>query len=199
MKNLRLAAAAAIAGVVTLLSSGAAQAYPDVPNVTLTIPDSVIYGGETFSYTAKADVDCEWTVTYAEGRASGVAADQNGSGKSLSGSYKTKVVSKTFKSPITATCVYDDGVPAVSAKIVTGNDVTPALYSGSASTLQAATQDASASATVTLLPRGGDDEDDNGALPDTGGSNLWILVLGAGLVLAGGGALYASRRRHSAH
>src|SRR4051794_18232355 len=48
MIKLRLVAAAAIAAVATLMSSGAAQAYPDIPNVTLTIPDSVLYGGDTF-------------------------------------------------------------------------------------------------------------------------------------------------------
>jgi LPXTG-motif cell wall-anchored protein len=197
MIKVRLVAAAAIAAVATLMSSGAAQAYPDIPNVTLTIPDSVLVGGNTFTYKASADVDCQWTISYPE--AVNGSATQTGNGKTLSGSYDTKVVSKTFKSPIKATCKYDDNVPAV-AKVVTSNDVTPAVYSpaDSAQTLQAAIQSASASATVTLLPKGGDKNDD-GALPDTGGSNLWILVLGGALIVAGGGVTYVARRRHSTH
>ncbi len=117
-------------------------------------------------------------------------------GTSLSGSYDTKVVSKTFKSPIKATA--STTTPQTSAKVVTSNDVTPAFYStaDSAQTLQAAIQSASASATITLLPKGGDKNDD-GALPDTGGSNLWILVLGGALIVAGGGVTYVARRRHT--
>ncbi|WP_456695786.1 LPXTG cell wall anchor domain-containing protein [Aeromicrobium sp. P5_D10] len=191
MKNLRLAAAASVAVAVSVLSAHSAQAYPDSPNVTIAIPSSDLVGGNTFTFTASADVDCDWTVTYKDGRAAGVPADQTGSGKSVSGSYDTKAVSKTFRSPITATCAYD------------------ANASGS-STSAGKNDTASASATVTLLPVGstgdgdsdagtgngeGGSEDGNGILPDTGGSNLWILVAGGALVLVGGGAVIASRRR----
>lgn len=208
MKNLRLAAAAAIALSVTLLSSGSAQAYPDSPNVTITISGATIIGGDTFDYTASADVDCEWTVTYDE--AVNGSDTQTGSGDSLSGTFDTKVVTEVFRSDIVAECTYDDNVPAAKAKVVFENDVTPAFHSADdSSVLQAAQQNASASAVVTLLPRGGDVDDDNanngdngddnGVLPDTGGASFWILVLGGVLVVAGAGALYASRRRHTAH
>ncbi|MET1061697.1 MAG: LPXTG cell wall anchor domain-containing protein, partial [Aeromicrobium sp.] len=161
------AAAALVAGAATLLSSGAAQAYPDSPNVVITIPDSVIYGGDTFDYAASADVECDWTVTYEQ---SVGAKTQTGSGDAISGTFDTKVVSKTYKSPVTALCKYDDDA-----------------------------QEASASAVVTLLPRGAAvPAADNGALPDTGGSNLWILVVGGGLLLVGGGLTYVARRRISA-
>lgn len=180
MKTIRLVAAASIAAAITLLSSGAAQAYPDAPNVTISIPDDTLVGGNVFTFTAKADVDCDWTITYA--KAEGQSPTQTGSGKSLSGSYDTPVVSSTERSPLVASCKYDDGVPATTA-------VSPARL-----------QTASASAVVTLLPRGsGDDDkgDDNSVLPDTGGSNLWIFVLGGALVVVGGGTLYASRRRNA--
>jgi LPXTG-motif cell wall-anchored protein len=199
MIKLRLVAAAAIAAAATLLSSGAAQAYPDIPNVTLTVSDATLIGGNTFDYTASADVECEWTITYSE--AVNGSATQTGNGTSQSGSYDTKVVKSKFKSPIKATCKYDDNVPAASAKVVTSNDVTPAFYStaDSAPTLQAALQTASASATITLLPQGVEDEgDEDGALPNTGGSNVWLLALGGALVVAGGSVTYVARRRHSA-
>lgn len=200
MKKIRLIAAVAIAGAFTLLSSGPAQAYPDTPVITITVPDSTLVGGETFTYTVDAGtVDCDWTITYDEGRADGESATQTGNGTSFSGSYKTKVVTKKFTSPIKAVCKYDD-TKVVSANVVTSNQVTPAFYSASSNNVvQAADAFANASAVITLLPRGGsgdDDGDDNGILPDTGGSSLYIVVIGAALVLAGGGAAYAARRRH---
>ena len=179
MKKIRLVAAASIATAVTLLSAGAAQAYPDAPNVTITIHDNILYGGDKFSYTANADVDCDWTISYP--RAAGQSPTQTGSGTSTSGSYDTPPVKEVERSNITATCEYDDGAPA------------------SAGVQASALQTASASAVVTLLPRGGaGDADEDAALPDTGGSNLWLFAVGGALVLVGGGTLYAARRRHSA-
>lgn len=195
MMKIRLIAAAVIAGVATLLSAGTANAgYPDPP-ITLTIDDNILVGGNTFSYTADSgSVECDWTITYNDGRAPGEPAVQAGSGTSISGSYKTKVVSKTFKSPITATCEYDDGQSASTDDATTA----PAFYStgSGASTLQAAIQEASASATVTLLPK--DSGDDGDSLPDTGGSNLSWLLIGGALVVVGGGITYTARRRHTA-
>lgn len=199
MMTLRLGAAALIAAAAAMLSTAPAQAYPDAPNVSITIPDSVLYGGTTFDYRATADVECDWTVTYAE--AVNGPATQTGSGTTISGTYDTKVVKDTFKSPVSATCTYDDGVPPVSAKIVTSNEVTPAFWTGEdGDVVTAATQRATASATVTLLPRStsSDTAKDNGVLPDTGGSSLWILVVGVGLLLVGAGLTVATRRRRSA-
>lgn len=201
MIKLRLVAAAAIAAAATLLSSGAAQAYPDGPDITITIDDSILVGGNTFRFTADAgDVNCDWTITYSEGRAPGEDATRTGSGTSISGSFKTMVVTKTFKSTLTAVCRYDDGqTTGAAGKVETSNEVTPAFFStaDSAPTLQTAMQTANASAVVTLLPKGSGEDD--GALPDTGGSNLGILFLGGALILVGGGVTYAARRRHSAH
>ena len=41
----------------------------------------------------------------------------------------------------------------------------------------------------------GDDSDNGGALPDTGGPNMMWLLLGAGLVVAGAGSVTFARRR----
>ncbi len=191
MFKLRLFVAAAVAATATLLTAGSANAYPD-PTVTIDVNGAILVGGNTFSYKASASVDCIWTVTYADGHAPGVSPTQTGSGKSISGTYKTKVVSKTFKSPITAECKYDDAVAPAVARVTGSTSVTPALYSASPSdSLQAAIQSASASATVTLLPTGGSGDGDDGSLPDTGGSNLYWLIIGGVLVLAGAGVTYA--------
>ncbi len=53
MFKLRLAAAAAIACAVTLLSSGA-QAYPDCGVDRLNLNNSTLVGGDSFSFTADA-------------------------------------------------------------------------------------------------------------------------------------------------
>lgn len=191
MFKLRLVAAAAIACAVTLLSSGA-QAYPDC-GISLSLNDSTVVGGKSFSFTADAgEVECDWTVTYR-------GKTKTGSGTSISGSYSTPVVSKKTTSKIVASCEHE--LTDAAASSASASTVTPAFYSAEASAvLPAATAICPVSATVTLLPKGGvaDDGEDDGALPDTGGSNLWILVLGGGLILVGGGVTYAARRRHSA-
>ncbi len=199
MLKLRLAVAAAIVAAATLMTAGAAQAYPD-PTITIDVNGKILVGGNTFTYKASASVDCIWTVTYADGHAPGTSPTQTGAGKSISGKYDTKVVSKTFKSPITAECKYDDAVAPAVVRVTSTNTVTPAFYSSSPSTaLQTALQTASASATITLLPTPGPDDGDDSSLPDTGGSSLYWLIIGGALVAVGAGVAYAARRRHSSH
>jgi LPXTG-motif cell wall-anchored protein len=192
MIKVRLVAAAFIACAITLLSSGA-QAYPDC-GIALKLNDSTLVGGKTFSFTADAgSVDCDWTVVYR-------GKTKTGSGTSISGSYSTPVVSKKTTSKITASCehvITDSAAPAAP----TSDTATPAFFSTGSSKVVPAAQTAicPVSAVVTLLPKGGVDNNDDGALPDTGGSNLWILVLGGALIVAGGGVTYVARRRHSTH
>jgi LPXTG-motif cell wall-anchored protein len=194
MVKFRLVAAALIAGVVTLLSTGVAQAalYPDC-GITLTLNNSTVVGGEKFSFTASAPsgVDCAWTVTYA-------GKTKTGNGSSISGSFSTEEVSKKTTTTITAKCTHELTNSSALSDSTTSADVTPAFYStGSTATLQtAATRTCPVSAHVTLLPQGTSPEDD-GVLPNTGGSNFWLLVLGGVLVIGGAGITYASRRRHT--
>jgi LPXTG-motif cell wall-anchored protein len=193
MTRLRLAAAGAIAGAVTLLSSGAAQAlYPDC-GIALSLTSSTVTGGESFSFTADAgDGDCDWTVTYG-GRT------KTGSGTTISGTFDTAEVSKQKTSTIKAACTHELSA-APSATESTSTQVTPAFYAtGSSATLQAATRTCPVSAIVTLLPVGAGPADADGVLPDTGGSNLWILVVGGALVAGGAGVTYAARRRGTSH
>ncbi|MCW2556882.1 MAG: hypothetical protein JWP55_846 [Mycobacterium sp.] len=202
MKKLRLIAAVVIAGAFTMLSTGAAQAYaPDDVNVIITIPDATLIGGNTVHFSATTDapdLQCNWTVKLANGVAAGVSDTLTGSGTSFSGSFKTKVVSATQKHPLSATCNYDDGHEATSSTSpARSHAVIPAVYVvNTGSTLQAVAQTVSASATVTLLPLSGDD---TGALPNTGGSHLWVLVLGGVLLVGGGGLVLATRRRSTHH
>ena len=188
MKNLRLVAAAAMAGVVMLLASGAAQAYSDC-GINLQLNDSTLVGGGNFKFTADAGaVDCAWVVTY-RGQA------KNGNGTSFSGSFGTPVVTKKTTSDITAACTWDDEKIASTGK----STVAPAFYSTAPATnLQAVVRTCSVKATVTLLPKGGS-ADDGDSLPNTGGSNLSLILLGGALLLVGGGLTYAARRRSSSN
>lgn len=191
MFKLRLAAAAAIACGVTLLSSGVAQAYPDC-GISLSLNNSTVVGGKSFTFKADAgNVDCDWTVTYR-------GKTKTGSGTSISGSFSTPEVSKKTTSKIVAECTHDVGASFETS--TTSSDVTPAFYSAkTAGTVQtAAARTCPVSATVTLLPVGVADEDEN-ALPDTGGSKLWLLAVGGALVVGGAGVTYAARRRNSSH
>lgn len=199
MNKLRLAAVAAITGAIAMFSSVPAQAtYVDV-TVILTA-DSPVVGGKTVNFsvtTSSGTVNCDWTVTFSDGVAASENDTRTGSGTSFSGSYESKVVASSTPTTMTARCDYDDGQPAkkVSSSASTGNTVSPAVFTAG---LQAAPQNASDSATVILLPEGGVAGEDDGDLPDTGGSNLSWLLIGGALVLAGGGITYATRRRHSA-
>ncbi len=201
MTKFRLIAAAAMAGAITMLSSGTAHAdnYPEPP-IVITIDDADLIGGKTFSYeVTSGSVNCDWTITYADGHAPGVSATQTGSGTSISGSYKTKVVKSVFRSPITAKCVYNDGRPEPTSSSDDATTGTAFFSTASgAATVQAISRTASASATVTLRPVGSD-SGDGSALPDTGGSNLSLFLLAGGLVLVGGGVTYMARRRQSSH
>lgn len=198
MFKIRLAAAGAFAGAMTLLVSGAAQGvvYPDC-GIPLTLTGATVTGGESFKFTASAgDTDCDWTVTYK-------SQSKSGSGTSISGTFSTDVVSKKSTDRIVATCVREVPGTASGPAPTTSTEVTEALFTtGPSAALQAATASCPVTANVTLLPQGlapEDDTDDNGVLPDTGGSSFWVLLVGVGLVLTGGGLTYATRRRGASH
>jgi|GEM_PF-2822793 len=173
MRNaIRVAAALALSAVFGLSFVAPAQAYPD-PTITIQLPDDEIYGGDTFSFSVSSgSTDCDWVVDY-EGK------QKTGSGTSISGSFGTVKVSKRTPTPLSAVCTYDDTI---------------GMGSGSTADVQSAAT-ASATATVYLLPRGGNGGSDSSGLPGTGGYSLWYIVGGVALVVAGGGALALSRRR----
>lgn len=171
MNAARLAIAGVLAALFTVLSSGSAQAYPD-PVVSITLPDATFVGGKTLSFSASSgDVQCAWTATF-DGQT------LTGSGTTFSGTFSTPKVDKKTVKALTVSCAYESVSDATTSAV------------------------ASASASVTLLPLGsteGDTENAaatiDGALPDTGGSNVWILIGGGVLVLVGGGAVLVARRR----
>lgn len=185
MKNaMRLITATALAALMTLgFATAGHAADDDYFDPTVTITGAILIGGNEFDYAAEASVECDtWTVEYAPATNGPTTQTGNG-GMTFTGTYDTPPVDETTDTTITVTCEY------------TAPDAM-----GGAEVQAAAT--VSASNTVTLLPLGsevdgdadGGDADGDG-LPGAGGSSLWILLLGGALVLIGGGAYAASRRR----
>lgn len=203
MKKLRLAVAVALVASFSVLVSFPAQAQ-GYEVVTVTVSEREVVGGEDILIEASASLDNEafvcdsWELTFlGEERSAG-------SGSSISETFSTPEVNETEEHDAVATCFYDDG--------------TNALGGGGSRTVGAslATVETSATGTgvQTLLPRDGDgdgdedgdgdgdedgdgdgDGDNGGLLPNTGGERLAWLIIGAMLVLVGGGVYMASRQR----
>lgn len=189
----------------------AAQAYPDGPNITLTIPGGTLYGGETFTFTATSDVECEWTVTYADGE----PTTRTGSGLSITGTFVTRVVDATYSSPIVAVCTYMDqgqSAQAVASATVTllprgssgdgdGGDGDADTGSDGAGDADSDGDGADGGEIDNRGDRGEDRQagdrqgsDRNGLLPGTGGVGAWIILLGGVAVLCGAAMTAVARR-----
>lgn len=170
----KLAGAAAAAVLTALIPLGAAQAYVD-PTIDVTVSDTTVVEGSTFTASASSNISCEgWTLSF-DGTA------EKGAGKTFSTGFKAPDVAKKTKFPLVGTCAYDD----------TKLSSAPAA-ANAATVVPAASRALSRTITITVLPEG---KDGDGALPDTGGSNLPLLLIGGMLVVAGGGVTYAARRR----
>lgn len=203
--KLRMLASGLMAVFVFFGSSAAAYAdcYSDVVP-TIDVGGGVYYGGDDVPFTVDSGgVNCDWVVTL---QINGFQA--TGSGATLSGILESPVVSAQTDTTVTATCEYDESTLCPVAAPLGGDlAVVPAVYKPGAGTTIDAAFTAPASAVVTLLPRaaadadgddGAADGDDNGLLPGTGGASLWLLVVGAALLVAGVGVVYVVRRRDNA-
>lgn len=205
MLKLKIAVVAAAASLIGLTTAGAANAVYTIPSISITLDDEVITGGEHVTGHADSDVSCDWTITY-DGPTSSTNP-QTGSGTSLGFNFDTDPVDSVEQHTITANCAYDDGnTGGVSTSVTSSSAVSSALFVPGRSAqalLPNAIQNIDTSAVVTLLPRGSDDDDSdggnnggsNGGLPGTGGPNELLIGAGVLLVLAGAGAVYASRRK----
>lgn len=197
MSKTRLAVVTALAGLITLFSTSAAQAYPD-PTFSVTggsAADGEVSPGEAFTLSGNfGGTSCTtWTFQF-EGQS------KNGSGNTWSVSFTAPTPTGTYT--ITAICVYDDGTQSDALGAQTSEQVTPAVYVPESSrALPTIRQTARFSFPVKVVAAGGggngDDtsKDTNGPLPNTGGPAGAILLVGGALVLVGGGVGFAARRR----
>ena len=171
MKRLQLALAGAVVATLTVLAPSPAQAYP---TMMCTVSDRVVTGGEDVTVTAQASPDTDsttWTLSY-EGQ------NRSRSGNPVTATFDTDEVDEPTQTTVTATVTNQAGDSSTCTGV------------------------------IVLLPRDSDDDDegdgdgdgggsgDNGSLlPNTGGERLIWLIIGAMLVLVGGGVVATSRRR----
>ncbi len=189
MKKTRLAIVALLAGLVTLVAAPA-QAYPD-PEFSFSGGsglDGVVAPGASFTLSGDfGGVDCTWTASF---------VGQSASGKGTTFSFTFKAPTKPGKYTGQLTCAYDDGTTPQASAATGSDDVTNVSFS--AAGLGEVPQSDATPFTITVAGAGAGDDagnsDSNGVLPNTGGSNLWLLVAGGALLIAGSGVLVARRR-----
>ena len=151
-----------------------ASAYPDV-TIDLTAKPQVLYGGETFTATGSANVDCGWNLEW-----NGVTrTGSSTSGAPFSTVYTAPEVTKVTKIPLHGTCSYLDP----TARSAQRSAATPATWTRTI--------------IITVLPRGqaAPPTDNSTDLPNTGGPNIAYLLAGLGLLALGATAVTVARRR----
>lgn len=187
------------ASLAATSSPAAAVDYPDPVDVQLDLDVAHCQIGGTFlEIHARAtsggdDVDGTMKVT-------AVGKSFEEPDNDLRVNVKTPVVTSKTKFKVTARFIPTDNADA-SVAPQSSTQVTTASYS-TTKALATAFRSAYASETITLVPRSascssdnGDDTDNGGLLPDTGGISIWYFILGAFLLVAGAVTLMASRKR----
>jgi LPXTG-motif cell wall-anchored protein len=170
MKTLRLAIATTMAAAFLVFAQTPAQAYPIE---SCSVSDRTVTGGDDVTVQVTASPEepgTSFEVTY-QGQT------RSGTGTSFSAEFDTPSVDEETDTTAFASVTRDG-------------------------------QTVPCSGTITLLPADDDDDDDDdgdgdgdgdgddgGLLPNTGGERLLWLIIGAMLILVGGGVVVASRRR----
>ena len=196
MLKSRLALAALIAAMLSIFAAPGANAASSSYDQLLTVAaPSNVEPGTPFQVTFKSEVYiCDsWTLI----APTGVEAP-SGTGISYT---VTLTAPSTPGASITASarCDFDTDNPInplpVLAPISNSAQATYASVSSDALLAVPGSQTISTVITTAGGAVASDDDDDDAALPDTGGSNVGILALGAGLLIAGAGVTVATRRR----
>jgi LPXTG-motif cell wall-anchored protein len=150
-----------------------AQAYPEL-FIDLAASPHVLYGGQSFTATAKSNVTCSWTIEW-----NGVVRHgESKTGSDFNTVYRAPRVSRTTKIPLHGTCAYDAAETPTAARAT-----------GASATF-------SRTIMITVLPRSSAVSAPGGSdLPNTGGPNLLFLLGGLALVVSGATAVSVARRR----
>ncbi len=176
-----VASVVAAVGLVALPSAtlapaqGATLPYP-VLVCDIQVSKTRVAPGETFTATVTADVPTTITATY-EGQTRSASNT-----KKLVATFTAPQVTRSTSTTVRAIC---------GDKAGSGAEVVVAPSGGS----NGADVNAGGGGTDGVADADAGTEDRNGILPGTGGTDFWLLVLGALLVLAGVGAVVARRRR----
>lgn len=175
MKKLALIVGTALGAALLVLGvTPAATAYPE-QTCTVSVDHQQVYPGETFT---------------AYGQAGGVdAANQPVPASSFKWSFEWNGVTKqrtgasvkvSFRAP----------------KVTRSRTITLTARSSSPAGDCVRHIDITVVSASVSGPKSGGSGGASGGLPGTGGPEFWILAAGLALVLGGGGAVVASRRRH---
>ncbi|MBC7632941.1 MAG: hypothetical protein H7290_16000, partial [Flavobacterium sp.] len=127
-----------------------------------------------------SNADCAWAISFN-------GAVEEDSGNDASATFTAPQVDKRTDYELVVRCQYDDTKPISAPADSASTVVTPA-----------ATQTATRTVTITVLPAGdaGDNAaNESGALPGTGGSNAQLLWVGGALVVGGAAVTIPARRR----
>lgn len=204
MIKTRLAVAAGLAGIVTLFSASAANAYPD-PQINVgggSAADGVVAPGEEFTLSGDfGGTDCNpWVSTF------NGTAGASGSGTTFSVTFTAPAEPGTYSVDIT--CTWDDLTDAEEpqdqpqdqalggAVVVEPVLFVPTVLQTTVVSFPVSVQVAGDAGTDAGDGAGAgvaSESDGNGILPDTGGNSIWYLVGGAALVAAGTGFVVSRR------
>lgn len=158
MSTVRTWLATAMAAVALMGTAAAAQAYPDVA-VSIDVDATVCSGAPVPVVVDAGGSDADIAVSFAGTTRRG--ADR----RTFSTTFVAPTVTRATTRSLRATATYADRSTRTASTVVA---IRPCAGVGDG---VAATAGA----------------DDNGALPNTGGIAAWLLVVGLGLVLVGGG------------
>ncbi len=170
MKKLAFAVAAAFVALLgTFMLSNAAQAYPDV-RINLTSDREVVYGGQAFTVTATANVNCTWDLSWND-------VSRAARGEDFKSTFVAPEVSKITKTTLNGACTYID---ATAGSSVAKSMVAPSQL------------------TITILPDASAAAGPNksgASLAGTGGPDRVVLLSGVALLFAGATVAVIARRR----
>lgn len=183
MRKLTMALAALVAASATLFTASAATAVDyAAPVVVITggPANGVVGPGEEFTVEGNfGGTECNpWTAAF-EGQ------DAAGSGTTFSATFTAPTEPGTYF--VNMTCTYETAAETSSSVASTFFFQAEAELAPIPIIVQGAGDDAGEGT--------GGAADESGLLPDTGGSNLLLLVAGGALVLAGAGVMVARRRQ----
>jgi len=180
MKTLRLTLAAAVISAIAFLAPvpASAQGYQ---GLSCTVSDHLVTGGDDVTVEAEAlpdNDDATWTLEY-----DGQSEDR--SGNPVSATFETDEVDDPTQTTVTATVTLNGQSTECTGSIF----LTPEDDDDDGD------DDGDGDGDGDDDGGGGGDGDGGGLLPNTGGERLAWLIIGAMLVLVGGGVVVASRRR----
>jgi LPXTG-motif cell wall-anchored protein len=170
MLKYRLATVAVLVAVFSLFSVSSASAQYAPCSIELDVDPDSLEGAGSVDGEASSDVPGQWSASNDFN-----GQTDNGSGDEFDFSFSFPEVDDETEVTISVLLVREDNVTCTASETITlgGEDDDDGDGDGDS-----------------------DGDEENGGLPDTGGSNRTAILAGIALVLAGGGTVFLARRRN---